>query len=432
MCFAAWRPSWRLIGLPLLLASPLLWSKPPTDAPPLSFSAARSAALDHHPLLQALAAERIAWAARAEADRALPPPELMAGIAGLPVNGDDAGRLDREPMSQVGLSLQQRFPNRAKRDADHALATAEAVLRTQQQAALRLDLRAAVSRDWLTLWRGQQRHQLLTEDLINAEAEAEAAAIAFRQAGASRQSALLAAQLAVAEQQDRIDAEDQAIAVARSQLTRWLPSAAPQTVSQTLPEWPDPIPMSAALAQLEHHPRLAADLAQLRRQTTALRRAKADDRPDFRTEIGIGYRSAYNEMLTLQVGMDLPWLTANRQSQRQTAASADLEASAARAEDTRRQLHAQLRAAYHDWQRLHARQQQYQDGLLPTAEAQVSAALAGWRSGREDLSDVLNARRQLLALRLAALDLRYQAALRHIELEALGAMPPLPHWNPTP
>lgn len=427
-----WHPAGcpAVVGLLLCGLATATWAAPAD--PPLSLPVAQTIALTQQPLLQALEAERRALGDTAIAARQLPDPQMMAEVSGLPANGDDAGRLDRERMSQLSLSLQQTFPGAGKRQARGHQADAEAAVRAAQHAATTRDIRQAVALDWLALWRAQRQRMLTAEQRVVVDTQVESAAIAVRSGGDGRQALLLAARVAAGRQQDQLAAADQAVARAQRALGRWIGEAAQRPLSDDLPALPAVLPLAQAQARLATHPALRALRAVQAVRSAEADLARADYRPDWRAELGVGYRPAFSELVTLRVGVDLPVFTARRQDRRLAAALAGGDAAQARVADLHRRLSAALALAHDEATRLAARLNHYDTTLLADGEARVAAALAGWQAGRDDLDGVLSARRDLLDLRLARLALQHDHAARLVELESLGATTAPDVRNPTP
>ena len=427
-----WHPAGcpAVVGLLLCGLATATWAAPAD--PPLSLPAAQAIALTQQPLLQALEAERRALGDTAIAARQLPDPQMMAAVSGLPANGDDAGRLDRERMSQLSLSLQQTFPGAGKRQARGHQADAEAAVRAAQHAATTRDIRQAVALDWLALWRAQRQRMLTAEQRVVVETQVESAAIAVRSGGDGRQALLLAARVEAGRQQDQLAAADQAVAQARRALGRWIGEAADRPIGDALPPLPVVLPLAQARARLATHPQLRALRAVQAVRGAEADLARADYRPDWRAELGVGYRPAFSELVTLRVGVDLPVFTARRQDRRLAAALAEGDAAQARVADLHRRLSTALDVAHEEAMRLAARLDHYDTTLLADGEARVAAALAGWQAGRDGLDGVLSARRDLLDLRLARLALQHDHATRLVELESLGATTAPDVRSPTP
>ncbi len=123
----------------------------------------------------------------------------------------------------------------------------------------------------------------------------------------------------------------------------------------------------------------------------------------------------------LQVGVDLPVFTRNRQDRSLAAALAQKDAAEFAVEDARRQLLSEARLNHHDYERLAVRLKDYDQILLPQSEHRITAALAGWRSGRGALREVLDARRAALEIQMARLDLQLDLAKHTVQLTYLGA-----------
>lgn len=372
-------------------------------------------ALQAQPLLEGLAAEVRAARAEAVAARQLPDPQLFGAVRDLPLDTDDAYSLTRDSDTQIVVGVMQEFPLARKRELRGAQRELDAVRLEAMQALARRQIRRDAALDWLALWRAEQARSLIRQTRDAAALQARALGIALS-TGRASQAELLAAQVEQAQLDDEFSAREQALEMARAQLSRWIGVAAERPVCPDLPA-SMPLPSEALLlAGLDAHPELAAQRAGLARAEAGTGLARAGYRPDWRLEVGYGHRPAFSEMLMVQVGVDLPVFTRNRQDQALDSARA-MEASARAAlEDTRRQLQAQARQAQRERARLGQRLQHFDDRILPAAAQRTQAALAAWRAGRGSLDQVQAARRAELELQLARLDLQYDAAVRDTQL----------------
>jgi outer membrane protein, heavy metal efflux system len=372
-------------------------------------------ALQAQPLLEGLAAEVRAARAEAIAARQLPDPQLFGAVRDLPLDTDDAYSLTRDSDTQIVVGVMQEFPLARKRELRGAQRELDAVRLEAMQALARRQIRRDAALDWLALWRAEQARSLIRQTRDAAALQARALGIALS-TGRASQAELLATQVEQAQLDDELSAREQALEMARAQLSRWIGVAAERPVCPDLPA-SMPLPSEALLlAGLDAHPELAAQRAGLARAEAGTGLARAGYRPDWRLEVGYGHRPAFSEMLMVQVGVDLPVFTRNRQDQALDSARA-MEASARAAlEDTRRQLQAQARQAQRERARLGQRLQHFDDRILPAAAQRTQAALAAWRAGRGSLDQVQAARRAELELQLARLDLQYDAAVRDTQL----------------
>lgn len=381
----------------------------------LEYEQSIALALQAQPLLEGLAAEVRAARAEAVAARQLPDPQLFGAVRDLPLDTDDAYSLTRDSDTQIVVGVMQEFPLARKRELRGAQRELDAVRLEAMQALARRQIRRDAALDWLALWRAEQARSLIRQTRDAAALQARALGIALS-AGRASQAELLAAQVEQAQLDDELSAREQALEMARAQLSRWIGVAAERPVCPDLPA-SMPLPSEALLlAGLDAHPELAAQRAGLARAEAGTGLARAGYRPDWRLEVGYGHRPAFSEMLMVQVGVDLPVFTRNRQDQALDSARA-MEASARAAlEDTRRQLQAQARQAQRERARLGQRLQHFDDRILPAAAQRTQAALAAWRAGRGSLDQVQAARRAELELQLARLDLQYDAAVRDTQL----------------
>lgn len=111
-------------------------------------------------------------------------------------------------------------------------------------------------------------------------------------------------------------------------------------------------------------------------------------------------RSDLSDMLTLQVAIDLPWDRPNRQDKRTTEKMLQVEKSRKLTEDRRLELSAELADVLADQEAAKARQDEHQQRLIPTAQALLSVAQAGYQAGKQNLSGVWEARRGLIAVEM--------------------------------
>ena len=72
---------------------------------------------------------------------ALPDPKLLLGLQNVPIEGDNRGRFDREPMTMQMVGVMQEVPNRAKRRARVEAAEAGVLSAAAQERVERLRVR---------------------------------------------------------------------------------------------------------------------------------------------------------------------------------------------------------------------------------------------------------------------------------------------------
>lgn len=384
-------------------------------AEPLALDEVLQLALRAQPLLDAQSARAQAAHARATSAGALPDPQLVGGFDNVSLERPDPYADDVDGMTMTTLGLMQEFPNAAKR---RERSRRERSMAAAADAALEA-ARLAVARDatlaWLDVWQAQQALQLVDALAAETRRQREAAGIAYRSAG-SGQSAVHAATVAQGLIEDRQRALAQSLAAARARLARWIGAAAERR-PQAQPTAPAQLPpLDAALAAVDDHPELRMNRRSADAAEADVALARAAYRPDWRVQAMYGYRKPYDDMVSLQLGIDLPLFTAQRQDRELEAARAEHAAAAAEIEMRRRELRAAIESAWREASALRARLDDYAGTLLPAADARIDAALAAYRSGRGTLDEVLAARMAALDLRLMQLDLETELQRRHAEL----------------
>lgn len=398
----------------LLLGGPALGAAPEA-ALPLSFDEVERLAIDAQPQLLAQAALARAQDERAIAAGQLPDPQLTAAVQDLPINTDAAWSLRRDDFTMLRLGLMQEFPRAAKRSlrSEQERLRADAARDQLDELTRRLRREAALAA--LHLYEQERGSALVEALLAEAERSREAQEIGYR-SGRSEQSELLAATVTRGLLRDQAAEAEQMVSHARRALARWIGPAAERPMAE-LPAWPQPPPLDEVLAALPAHPALRMAGRERAVAENQLAQARKATLPDWRLELGYGYREAFAELVTLQVGIDLPLFTGQRQDRDTAAAHAEVESADARREDALRALGTEATLAHHDWERVRTRREAFDDAVLKPAQASVQSALAAYGAGRGTLATLLDARRMLLDAQRQALKLDVEAARLRIGLQ---------------
>lgn len=408
----------RLAGVALLACASA--AAAPAGAPALDLPSAVRIALDRQPLLLGLEARARAARARAVSARALPDPQLSLGLREVPADGADAWSLRSDPDAQLALGLTQEFPRARKRELRGEQWTREAQAVDAQHALVARDVARDTGLAWIELWRYARQAELARADAVEAHRLAEALRIALERNTAS-QAEMLSARIAAGRADDAARAADQGLAHARGALGRWIGDASQRAVTSAAPRLAPLPPLEQVIERAAMHPQISLARAQARVARGGADLAHAAYRPDWRLALGYGHRPAFPEMLSIEVGVDLPAFTHNRQDRELAAALAEQDAAEAAVSDALRQLAAEAHASHHGAERLEDRLAHYRTQLVPEAEARSEAARVAWAAGTGSLREVLEARRAALELRMAHLDLQLDRLRHAVQLEWLGA-----------
>lgn len=386
----------------------------------LGIDDATALALTNQPLITGQQSSVEASRQSAVAESQLPDPRLKLGINNLPVNGADQYSLTREAMTMRSIAIEQMFPAADKRRLKGERATLEADLALAELENLRRSIRRDARLAWLGVYYPARAAALMKYALDFYEREREALEVALR-GGRASLADIAKVSVEMEMQRDRlIDIAGQE-RKARAELARWIGSDANRELSVTLPTM-RPLAALAALREgLHGHPQLGTARSEIALAENDVQQASAAYKSDWSVELAYARRGpAYSDMVSVQVGIELPLFTANRQDRRLASRRAAKDKHEQQHENHRRMLLAELDAAHANWETLTARVERFERDVLREAARRVEAALAGYRSGRSDLAAVIAARRSELELQTQHLLLQVERARARVQLDYLA------------
>ncbi len=376
---------WLLWAAALLFVSPV-WAVSPTV---LTLDAAMRQAVERAPMLEARRAQ--SESARQEAARAgaLPDPQLTTGIDNLAVQGPRAFTAGGDSMTMRTVGISQVLPSRSKRRAERAMGNANADLAASSEVATALSIQQRVADAWIAAW-GAHHEAMMLQSMRQAWAQDVAVAKARLRGGTGSAAEVLAVRMAALDLENRIDEANAREAQARASLSRWMGSPA----EQPLGDAPDfavlPQDEAALLASLDRQGTLLEWPAREQAAEAALAEARADKHPEW--NVGLSYGSRVQGLSDMQVGVNLPLFTRNRQDRGISARAADLDAVRDEHDDARRQQTEAIQSAWAQWESLGRQVRRHRDELLPLANDRAALALAAYRGGG-DIQPLLDARR---------------------------------------
>lgn len=368
-------------------------------SPALTLEEATRLAAERAPMLDARRAGITAAQEESARAGALPDPMLVVGIDNLPVTGSDSFDFRADEMTMKRIGLRQEIPARAKREARRTLAARSVDEAQALSEAEGLTVRRAAAEAWIDLWAAQR--ELAAVQALRDEAALAARLAKARVAGGTDPvSDTLAAQAAVLELDNRIEAARATQASAQAGLARWLGDADIATTGS-----PDlttlPVPEARLLATIDRLGPLLPVSAQVETAAAAIDVARAEKRVDWSVGASYGQRDGgRSDMIMLEVGIGLPLFTRNRQDRGVAAREADYQVALATREYLRRQEVARIRADIARWEGLKRQVSLHESSLLPLARDRSATALAAYRAGGE-LQPWLSARRDELDAHLS-------------------------------
>lgn len=385
--------------LPTLAVAAALAS--PARAGPLTFAQALDRAAADAPSLQAAALQTAAARASARAAGALPDPKLSLGVEGFPASGPNAGHPSRDDFSDLRVGIMQDVPNKGRRQAAVAGATAAI---SQAEAARLVELRkvkVATALAWIDLAYAERRLAAVDQVLTSLRPlwEAQPSAVA---AGRERPGQALSPIQMQANLEDRRSEQAADLVRASAELTRWTGEAGPAVAGEP-PHFP--VDAGALRAALETNPTLLAYRSAASRADAEVNAARAAERPDWTWEVGYQRRDPrFGDMVSAGVTVSLPLFASTRQKPLVAARRADASRLVAEREDARRALAAQLDADLADHQMHHDQWMRTTGAVVPAAQRRADLETASYAAGAATLADVLDAMTALADAKLTALE----------------------------
>lgn len=391
---------------------------------PLTLDDALRMAQERSRQLPAQDAAAISAHAMAAAAGQRPDPVLKLGVDNLPVNGPDAGSLTHDFMTMrtVGVSQEltrqdklQARSRRFEREAEVALASRDLVL-----ANLRRDTALA----WLDRYYGERMRDLLASQREEARLQVEAAEASYR-GGRGTQADVYAARTAVAQLDDRMAQAEAQLAMATTQLARWIGEAASQPLAPSPTMTATHLDPATLEVQLAHHPELAVMSRQAQMAQADVDIARANKRADWSVEVAYSQRGpGYSNMVSIGLSVPLQWDQKNRQDREVAAKLAMVDQAQAQLDEAVREHTAEAHQLLQEWQSDQERLASYRDSLGPLAAQRTQATLAAYRGNAGTLGTVLEARRAELDIRMERLRLEMDAARLWARLNYLSSTDP--------
>jgi cobalt-zinc-cadmium efflux system outer membrane protein len=352
-----------------------------TSLDTLTIAEASRIALQANPMLRAARYSAEAAAQRIGPAGALPDPQLQFGLMNRMISEFGS---TTDPMTMNQLQLMQMLPwpgklGNARRAQEHAAGAARADADDQAlmlAAQVRMAYYEVASADRALVV--MRRTQGLLRDFLQVSTTMYAV-------GSAVQQDVLRAQVEVARMGEEITRMAQERVAMAARLDALLGREAGVPVPPVeLPEPGEELPPVDSLIALAlaHRPALRAGAERVSAADAALAGARRELYPDL--QVGVAYQSrpAYDNMISLMVGISLPIFAGSRQlpMRRQMAAMRDMSAAELlnlRNETIARILETRARAVRDaDLARL------YRSSILPQARGAVQAALSSYRVGQ--------------------------------------------------
>lgn len=407
LCLAA---SVLSVGLPAGAAEPV----PAVQAPVLTLNDAIAMARGEQPSVVGFEREAAASEQAAVAARALPDPQITAGIRDFPVTGDRALNPTADNFTMYTIGVMREQVRRSRRDAEASRLRAEAVVSRAEGTAREREIQRSVMIAWIEAVEAGAKQRLLARvnnDLRVGRQIMEAGI----PTGASTPALALQAQAEIAIAEAQLAEARGAEARARAELARWIGDAAHRPLPDAIPALALPSTVSDHHGP-EDHPHLL--VAQAREQVAQrqIDVARAERRPNLSWSLMYGYRPEFGDLVSVQVTIPLQINRGQLQNRRIAEAEARADAARLRAEDVRRELSGAYDAALADYQSAGAQLAILRDQAIPALEASFEAAEARYAGGQGSLEMPLTIVRRYVEVNIQSVEQQGRRARAAAEL----------------
>lgn len=420
------------LGVALILPLPAIDAAPAQHVAPLPTSARAHPAgkgqvlsledavrisRGEQPTLLAFGREADASEQAAIAARALPDPELTAGVRDFPVTGSRAFSPTADDFTMYTFGIMREQVRLAKREAEAARLQAVAIASRAEATAQERRIQRDVMVAWLNAVEASSKQRLLDRiigDLTVGHQVMEAGI----PTGASSPALALQMQgeIALAQAQKvRAVGEE---ARARAELGRWIGAAAQRPLPDAVPLLKLPASAQERIATSLHPTVLVAE-AQEQSARLQIEVARADRKPNVTWSVNYGYRPRFGDLLSAQVTIPLQTNRAGRQDRRIAEALAQADAAHLRAEDARREIGGAFGMALADYQSAEGQLAILNAKVLPALEASFAAAEARYGGGQGGLELPLTIVRRYVEVSIESIEERAKRARAAAELTYL-------------
>lgn len=384
----------------MVVSAMSLKANPAQAEEPLTLAETIQLATQNQPLLLSLDDAAASSRQAAVAEGQLPDPKVKLGVINLPVTTSDSLRFDRDDQTMVNVGISQDMTPRKKREVASNRMLAEADQFHTEQVATARSIERDVALAWLDVYEAQRKSELyqrMIDDMV-AERKVQTASVS---SGSTKTSDVLRMDTQISMTNEKRIFVQRDERKARAALARWIGKAASRSISSELPVMGNSVSSDSAQAQIDQHPLLRNAVQSEKVAQLDVDSAQANLERNWGWEVGYGKRFAdRSDMLSFQVSIDLQIDRANRQDRRTAEKLVLVEKARKLTEDRRRELSSELESAMADAEAAEARENEHITKLIPNAEAKLSISQAAYQSGKEPLSNVWDARRDVLDIEL--------------------------------
>lgn len=396
-------------------AALLCGAVPARAAAPVTLDDAFRRAVAHHPELRQFDTRRALLSA--ERERAALRPELEAGVQleNALGTGTHEGIREAELTFHLG-SILERGGKAGLR---------QSVVRRQVEAlqsdldARTLDLLAEVARRFVALGAAEHLLRIASENQ-DQRGRGVQMARARLEAGASPESTVLAAEVALAQANlTRLRADQQRRSARQHLAALWAERDPDFTIPiDGLLTLPTIDPIESLAAALQRSPELSRIHSEQRVREARLRLARSSSVPDLKWQVGVRRLEADNDF-ALVAGLSMPLGSRTRNEPQVRAAAVELTGLELEHEATEIALYSTLAEAHGRYQVARLEVQELQDAILPRLARAEAAAARAYLAGAASFMELAQLQAEHAASRARQVEAAAQAHVALIEIQRL-------------
>ena len=379
----------------------------------LTLEQAISLTMDTETVSQSFEYRALSLEQQSIAESRLPDPKLKLGAMNLPTDTFD---LDQEAMTQLQVGVIQVFPRGSSRSIKSKMNQEKAEKARLMSKNALLKATYDVSRNWFELY-----YWLRADEIVKQSRSWFSNLVGVTESryrvGSATQQDVVQSELELDRLTDRLEGIHIKQDTARSELSRWIGSAASmrglpnELPSISMPAIPEAIPA------LSNHPVIQASDAEIRANNDNVDLSRQSYKPGFALDVTYGDRSGQNpdgsdrsNMLSAMVLLDVPLFTDKRQDRKLASSQQNLEAVKQERETAMRKMLSQLQRTQSSLRILDRQITLYKDKLIPQSHSHSELALKAYENNRVEFNSVLRARVAELDTRLKGIRLQVDRA----------------------
>ena len=147
--------------------------------------------------------------------------------------------------------------------------------------------------------------------------------------------------------------------------------------------------------------------------------ARSEINPDFSVGMGVYSRGGFDQVVTLQAGIELPLWRKYKQRPKIRAAENEVSAAKNDLKDTESFIRSEITRLQAEWQKAQEQIILYTDAIIPQTSAALDAARSSYLTGRGDYSTVIEDFREWLDARTGLNRREAERFITWAELDAL-------------